>query len=296
MYSNTNNSHLLPSLTRGVLILALTIGLWSCGSVNTQRSTRPGDGSMLSKKEFIAKYGRRSLPISIDGRGNMYLQSSGKEISTGIRMALSPNQYFELSARPLGMIEVGRVTVDAHHGLLALDRINKRGFKEERLDYWSKEAEQRLGFSPLILRSVVQNEPFDALHGGWSVLNGMKMDYVGRRYHFYMEKNGVQILHYFSQAGNLVESSFVIPGEVTISARYTDFTALTSETGHRPYPQMIELKVNNLGKVKPGTHTLTIELTRLTAGDAPQIREDMSIPAGYKEITIEELIKVLKAL
>lgn len=281
---------------RGVMMLLIATGLWSCGSVRPQKSTRPGDGTMLTKGEFISKFGQRSLPIAIEGRGDLYLQSSGKEVSSGIRVTFAPSQYFELSVRPLGMIEVGRVTIDAKRGLLVLDRVNRRGFREERLEYWSKEAERRLGIDPRILRSVIHNEPFDAHQSGWRVLQGMKMDYVGRRYHFFTERNGMQIMHYFSLAGDLVESSFVIPGQATITARYTDFTTLTSDPTHRPYPQMTEVKVNSVGSTKPGVHSLTVQFSRINTLDAPQPREDLSIPSGYKEIGIEELLKVLKAL
>lgn len=285
----------LSSLLRGIMATVVVLVLWSCGATKQSRSTGKGDNTQMTKKEFISQHGHRTLPNGLEARGAVYVDAAGQELSSGIRMMLVPDEYFELSARPLGLIEVARIMVDAQEGILILDRMHKKALREGRLSYWAQEARERIGLDPSILRSVIQHQPFDLRASGHSVLQSMKMEYDGRKFHFSKEQKGTAIHHYFTPTGDLIESTVSIAGIGDVQIKYGDFVVVTGSEAHRPYPKMIELRVTTPGK-KEGTCTLTIELNRVSETKAPVTRSDMTVPDGYTQVKVEELLKALKAL
>lgn len=283
----------LLRVTAGVILL---VGLWSCGTTRPHAGKGVDASGGLTKREFVSRYADHKLPEGIEGRGQVYINAAGKEISSAIRMVLSPDRYFELSARPLGLIEVGRICIDARRGVLIIDRMNKQVLREEQVSEWSRTAEERLGFSPAILKALVQNEPFDFGRTGYGTLSSMQMDMEGGRYHFFhTRRGGDAIHHYFDGEGRLVESRVTVSGEGTVIARYTDFTVVASDGSGRSYPRLMELKATSINH-RPGTYTIAMELSRVQTMDTTSDEMELTIPTGYRVITIDELLKALKAL
>lgn len=281
------------SLSRALLLMTISLGLWSCGAMRSIQQTNTDNHTRLSKREFIARQSGKVLPPAIEASGTASINAKGKQGSVGVRMALTTDQSFELSARPLGFIEVARIMVDAQKGVLVIDRMNKRAFREGRVNYWSNKAKRTVGLNPMILRSMVQNEPFDTKDTGYETLKSMKMEYVNGRYHFSSSTSKAMIDHYFSAGGELEESIVSIPHKATITIKYADFSILSSGEAYRPYPQTILAEVITNGSK---TYTFSIELNRATAIEIPKPTKDFNIPNGYQEVTVEELLKILKAL
>ena len=280
------------------LLLCWSLLLLSgCGSSRKMIQQIAGHYPHLTKSQFIEVYSQKQEYPSIAARGRVSLNIDlpGKQIQLngiGIRWYQAQGKGFELSIRPLGFLEAGRLTV-ADDTVLALDRLNKYYFLQE-------EAHRKLasqlpipGIDPIILQAVIENKPFNFVDVGPTALRRMEMKQTEEGYLFssQLRPGGNQIKLLFDTALNLSSATITVPGEGELQATYDRFTHLRMGGEMRPLPTLIQLEFRG-GPERYG-------LIRFDLQDMEEVKPRMwetTPPAQYKRFTLQDIYKIIQSL
>lgn len=270
----------------GILLMLLLAG---CGT--TKRiGTGTAGMELLSKGDFLDRYETMSEPSVVDARGKVSANLNGKEFNVATRWSLEYGKAFVLSLRPLGIMEIGRLTV-VPEKVVVLDRANRQGIEvDDPIALIEQELDLR-GASPKVLSALVHHRPFSFKEEGGTVLKKMKFTISEEGNYLFSEKKGKEeITHIFDRGLNLIRSSITSSGVQIGEMLYSDFVSVTA--GTRPYPTKMELKVDDLG----GARIMSV-LFRL---DQPSTRisqdVDTTLPSNYKRISPSQLKDLINDL
>lgn len=280
-----------------ILLTVVTMLFTSCGT--STKSVRTIGNGQLSERQFIQAYkSMRDFPlINAQGTITLYVDYGEKELNLprlGMRWYLERDKSFEVSVRPISFMEAGRLSI-AQDEILLVDRMNK-------LYYHQRDARRSLGslitfagMDPKMAESVIQNRPFSFIESGVPALERMRFSREKDGYSFKDElrPGGNRIAHHFDASLNLVSTSVVLPGKGEALITYSDFVTIGSAQGMRPIPTIIQIEAKNSGP--SGKHVMVhFSLERV---DVKKQQEVTTTPsAGYRSISLEEIIKILGKL
>lgn len=289
------NNHL--STTTLLLCWSLLLLLSGCGSSRKAIQQVAGHYTHLTKSQFIELYSQKQEYPSIAARGRVSLKIDlpEKQIQLngiGIRWYQAPGKGFELSIRPIGFMEAGRLTV-ADDTVLALDRLNKYYLLQE-------EAHRKLssylpipGIDPMILQAVIENKPFNFVEIGATALRRMEMKRTEEGYLFssQLRPGGNQIKLLFDTALNLSSATITVPGEGELQATYDRFTHLRMGGEMLPLPAIIQIEFRG-GPERYG-------LIRFDLQDMEESKArtwETTPPAQYQRISLQDIYKIIQSL
>lgn len=268
-------------------ILLLMMIFTSCGSSKRITNLDLSHAS-LSKGDFFRVYeGYKTIDV-VDGKCRLALEHKGQEVgaSSG-RFSLKKDEAFVLSLRLLG-VEFGKMTV-TKDGIAVLDRFGKRGgvftdateiLRGQLLSY---------DIDPRILSAALYHVPFSRKDTGLAALKSMvfRLDSDAKKYIFEDKKGGIK--HEFDYALNLTSSLLHLPDIGDLRIDYADFINLGDQI--RPYPSRIGITVS---PSHGGQSALSLDLENVSSRFSQNI--DLSVPQGYRIMTLDELKKFLTDL
>lgn len=289
-----NNHFPITLLLCWSLLLPLLSG---CGSSRKMIQQVAGHYNHLSKSQFIEVYSQKQEYPSIAARGRVSLNIDlpAKQIQLngiGIRWYQAPGQGFELSIRPLGFLEAGRLTV-ADDTVLALDRLNKYYFLQE-------EAHRKLasqlpipGIDPIILQAMIENKPFNFVEIGPTALRRMEMKRTEEGYLFssQLRPGGNQIKLLFDTALNLTLSTIIVPGKGQLQVIYDRFVHLRMGQEIRPLPTLLEIEFKGNAE--------QYGFIRFDLQDMEEAKPrtwETTPPAQYERVTLRDIYKIIQSL
>lgn len=286
--------HIITLLITTILL----IGLSACGA---KRSVvhQKGEFGEFSKREFIDRYTALQTYPLLDARGALTLWTEGRKENinisgVGMRWTLERDRAFELSVRPMSFMEVGKLTIRDNR-VLVLDRMNKVAFLEEDALRTLRTLITTVGVDPLILKAVVQNDPFGFVSSGVGVLERMRYKRESQVYTFtdQLRPGGNKIVHTFDASLNLISSSIHIADKADVLISNYEFIQVGGVEGRRALPTRIQMEVKTLGK-QPQHFLLHFGLQRVTEKASTDFSTDL--PNGYKRIGLTDLIDILSSL
>lgn len=289
------NNHL--STTTLLLCWSLLLLLSSCGTSRKAIQQIAGHYPHITKSQFIELYSQKQEYPSIAARGRVSLNIDlpEKQIQLngiGIRWYQAPGQSFELSIRPLGFLEAGRLTV-ADDTVLALDRLNKYYFLQE-------EAHRKLasqlpipGIDPIILQAMIENKPFNFVEVGPTSLRRMEMKRTEEGYLFssQLRPGGNQIKLLFDTALNLIVATIIVPDKGQLQVIYDRFVHLRMGQEIRPLPTLLEIEFKGNAE--------QYGFIRFDLQDMEESKPRMwetTPPAQYKRVTLRDIYKIIQSL
>lgn len=285
----------LPSCL--LLCCSLLLLLSSCGSSRKAIQQVAGHYPHLTKSQFIELYSQKQDYPSIAARGRIsfnieFSESHFNLNNIGLRWYQSPGKGFELSIRPLGFMEAGRLTV-ASDTLLALDRFNKYYFLQ-------KEARRMLsnqlpipGIDPMILQAMVENKPFNFVEIGPSALRRMEMKQTPEGYLFttQLRPGGNKIQLLFDPSLSLTLATIIVPGKGELQVIYDRFVHLRMGQEMRPLPTLIEIEFKG--------STDQYGFIRFDLQDMEEAKPrtwEVTPPTGYERVTLQDIYKMIQSL
>lgn len=285
----------LPSCL--LLCCSLLLLLSSCGSSRKAIQQVAGHYPHLTKSQFIELYSQKQDYPSIAARGRIsfnieFSESHFNLNNIGLRWYQSPGNGFELSIRPLGFMEAGRLTV-ASDTLLALDRFNKYYFLQ-------KEARRMLsnqlpipGIDPMILQAMVENKPFNFVEIGSSALRRMEMKQSPEGYLFttQLRPGGNKIQLLFDTSLSLTLATIIVPGKGELQVIYDRFVHLRMGQEMRPLPTLIEIEFKG--------STDQYGFIRFDLQDMEEAKPrtwEVTPPTGYERVTLQDIYKMIQSL
>ena len=261
-------------------IIVCMVLLASCGT--TRQNVRTvGSRPALTKREFIERYRQLEDPTPRDAKGKISLSTKGESRSIGIRWTMARDKGFALSIRPMGLLEVARMTITPRR-IVLLDRTSKEAFVSEDPDELSELFKDLTGYKSSMLNGVLTNTPFSTQEVGADALEKMKMSIENGLYHFYQKKGKIEISHFFDADMNLVETGLTVGGKDIGRVTYRDFER--EGVGYKSFPTGIDLL---LLFTKTPTQ-LTINLDRSSQKRVESI--DDSVPKGYRRLGLLSVI------
>lgn len=289
------NNHL--STTTLLLCWSLLLLLSSCGTSRKAIQQIAGHYPHLTKSQFIELYSQKQEYPSIAARGRVSLNIDlpEKQIQLngiGIRWYQAPGKGFELSIRPIGFMEAGRLTV-ADDTVLALDRLNKYYFLQE-------EAHRKLasqlpipGIDPIILQAVIENKPFNFVEVGPTSLRRMEMKRTEEGYLFssQLRPGGNQIKLLFDTALNLIVATIIVPDKGQLQVIYDRFVHLRMGQEIRPLPTLLEIEFKGNAE--------QYGFIRFDLQDMEESKPrtwETTPPAQYKRVTLQDIYKIIQSL
>lgn len=289
------NNHL--STTTLLLCWSLLLLLSSCGTSRKAIQQIAGHYPHLTKSQFIELYSQKQEYPSIAARGRVSLNIDlpEKQIQLngiGIRWYQAPGKGFELSIRPIGFMEAGRLTV-ADDTVLALDRLNKYYFLQE-------EAHRKLasqlpipGIDPIILQAVIENKPFNFVEVGPTSLRRMEMKRTEEGYLFssQLRPGGNQIKLLFDTALNLIVATIIVPYKGQLQVIYDRFVHLRMGQEIRPLPTLLEIEFKGNAE--------QYGFIRFDLQDMEESKPrtwETTPPAQYKRVTLQDIYKIIQSL
>ena len=283
---------------RKLLLLYLLVGvallIQSCGGGKS--IVRATGEANLSKRQFLQLQSKQLAPRMVDGSGKGTIIAYGKQdINLGgidVRWSLERNKAFVLSARAMGLMEVGRLTI-ADGELLLLDRLGRHAFKVEDLSGKTLFLEDVVGVNTNILKAFVQHEPFGLQSAGRESLQRMSFKRTREHYIFtdQLRRGGHKIEHSFDAAMNLIQSRLELADKAIVLMTYDHFVLLDGSNKYRPVPTKMRLDVETKGVPSNHIH-LQIDLNKVK-GTFSQKRST-AIPRGYERVTLIQLLKMLE--
>lgn len=276
------------------LIASLLLLIQSCGG---GKSIVQATGEAnLSKKQFLKLQSQQVAPPEVDGSGKATIIAYGKQdINLGgidVRWSLEREKTFVLSARAMGIMEVGRLTIDKRE-LLLLDRMGRHAFKVDNLAEQTLFLENVVGINTDILKAFVQHEPFGLQSMGRESLQRMRFKRTQKQYIFtdQLRKGGHKVEHTFDAAMNLIQSRLELPSHATVVMTYDHFVLLDGTQTYRPVPtkMRLDIDINSI----PSQHIhLQIDLNKAKSGFSQKV--STAIPRGYEQVTLIDLIRMLE--
>lgn len=269
-----------------LLAVCFALCLHSCGSA-PKRVRSTGESASLSKSEFIQRYASLVSPIKVDTKGRITFFSKGKSQGATVRWHYVEHKGFSLSLRPMGLIEIARLTVTPNR-IILLDRTAKEAFVSTTPQEVSDLIQDITGYDASSLSALVTNQPFSTGNSGVRALQEMKIKIERGRYCFYQTKKELDLRHYFDAQQNLIESIIAINGREIARINYSNFVKQTH--GSRSYPANIDLQINwnespihlNVRLDKPGT---------ITNKEIEEV-----VPDGYKHMGLLRVVKKVREL
>lgn len=274
----------MKQILKPVLVGMIVLLLASCGSNRwMEKSPRVGGLSGRAYTEKVIELspnwecvtGKVALVLDMGAKGTT-------KVNAALRM--KRGEVIQFSVAPLLGIEVVRMELSPQ-GILVLDRLNKRYVQAsfEQVNYWAR---TDLNFH--VLQSLFLNELFlpDRLRLTADDASSFRISLEGEQ--ALLEAKSSKVLTYSfrtsADSGLLQESRIGVKGTgYTLNWAYSDFQNLDG----RPFPQHMALTV---GGVRPEV-LLDMKFSRLSVetGWEPHT----NIPAKYKKIEVEELLKIL---
>lgn len=280
-----------------LLCWSLLLLLSGCGSSRKMIQQIAGHYPHLTKSQFIEVYSQKQEYPSIAARGRVSLNIDlpEKQIQLngiGIRWYQAPDKGFELSIRPIGFMEVGRLTI-ADDTVLVLNRLNKYYLLQE-------EAHRKLasqlpipGIDPIILQAMIENKPFNFVEVGPTALRRMEMKQTDEGYLFssQLRPGGNQIKLLFDTALNLTLSTIIVPGKGQLQVIYDRFVHLRMGQEIRPLPTLLEIEFK--GNVEQ------YGFIRFDLQDMEEAKPrtwETTPPAQYERVTLRDIYKIILSL
>lgn len=270
---------------QSLLLIALLYLLTGCGTRRYIGQEHAG----LHKQAFIQQYEAKGAALTqLDARGKIALflpPPSAEEISVSMRWSYKAQELFVLSLRPLGLIEVGRLSVTPDR-LVAIDRTGRRGSVIDNPGQTAGELLAPYGIDVQLLSALAAHQPFTPTRLGIEALKDMHYSLTERgEYRFSYNKGGNEISHLFDRQLNLIESIIAHRGKEVGRVSYGAFTLV--QNGMRPYPTEITLESLS------SEHPVKVVVTLMSFGDQISQQPDHSLPGGYTQLSLQEVINLL---
>lgn len=209
-----------------------------------------------------------------------------------VRYSLVRDSAFVLSARLLGLMEVARITVDEER-LLVLDRVGKRTFYAEDATLLYGTIEGLTGYSPMVLKYIVQQQPFSLQGRGVE-----QMKFSKTEQHYKLEehdrRSGAVVTHLFSPQLTLIESRVMVPGVVELLVNYSEYVHLPQPLQSAPVAQHTTILLRLLRESEVQSMRLSLVLKEPTGQLSQKI--DTTLPNGYHRLTVKELVQMVRNL
>lgn len=280
-------------LLLSTLVLALLVG--ACGTKKRVVQEKEMVAS-LSKRGFLRAYDQISFPPVVDAKGRIVVDNGYNRVTSSIRWSLRRDDAFVLSARPLGLMEAVRLTVN-QTGFALVDRLNRRAFASDGASLLYQTIEGLTGYNPILLKYIAQQEPFSLKNGGgMGVLRKFDFSSDGRHYRFEERdrRTGATVVHLFSPRLTLLESRVMVPGVAEVTATYSDYVQMPTPLKAAPVATRTEVVMRILKGEKVESLRVQIELREPTADFSQTV--DTSVPRGYDSLTVQELVRLVKEL
>lgn len=290
----------------------LRIGLWvACGlllagmlsACSASRKTIQYQGTQyaqLSKRQFVELYGQKSDYPAVSARGRLAfkLEGAGRDLNLqgiGLRWHQERGRGYQLSVRPWSFMEVGQLTV-ADDTLYVVDRFHKYYYLQPGARRELNRVFPIVGLDAKMLIHLIENRPFSFVESGVDALRRMTMNRTEEGYTFthQLRPGGNRIELFFDPALNLCTTTIALPGEGVLRVTYDQFVALSSDAEKRAQPTTIEIELRGEGTEAPIYALLYFSLEQMQETSPRDWH--ISPPNGYRSVTLDGLIKILKEL
>ncbi|MDR1523870.1 MAG: DUF4292 domain-containing protein [Tannerella sp.] len=266
----------------GALVLCL---LAACKSAADKTSS--GAGIMKTEEIFFASILDHTFRFeTLSARLKLEFKSPEKEMSSRAQLKMIYNDRIQLSLQPLLGIEMFRIELTAD-SVKILDRMNKRFMMES---YENIKGKSTVDFNFNNLQALFANNLFIPGEGNLSLVAGQF-----RRFRMTKDKHSVNLkikdetgmLYTFTTGEDEILRSISIHDKsekYTLTWDYSDFQTVDKQ--RFPFKMEAELTTNDK---KQGAVTFTFSPPEINS----PLRTDFNIPAGYKQVTFSQIMKLI---
>lgn len=284
------------SIIRWSSVLLVVALLSSCGIFRKLSGEKPLTSPFITDRQMaIDAINNQPKVEKLEGRGGIAIKTSKNNVSSRCVLHVSKDEYASLSVRPLGLIEVGRLTITPKK-LLVVDRFNKQAFRTSVGVATNIFSQIFAGWDLAALQCMLLAQPFTPSKQGAEAIDGM--EYVPNSSGFTLTKKEGKVvvrLDYSPLPAPRLREAHIYYGskvERVLSCFYERYQPVGQSDIF--FPKIITLKTYPDRDIKEQTLvTLTLDKTleKLPA-EAPST----DIPKGYRSVSWAEVISMIKEL
>ncbi len=282
-----------------MVVLCGLLGVLLSGCGGTLKGVQVNGKPSLSKQEFIRHYAALADYPTINARGDISLmvKSADKSFNIngiGMRWYLERGRGYELSVRPVAVMEAGRLSI-IDDKLLVLDRIDKLYFSLTNASTKISREIGIVGIHPKFLEAIVEYTPFSFVEEGVGALRRMdfKPEKDGYCFSDDIQRGLCLIEHRFDTGLNLRSSHLSVRNMVEVLVTYGGYSWAGSSEGFRPLPTSLQVEVKTYTP-EESYYLINFALSSVEVGKPHTI--DITPPAGYRQVQLHELIRLMNSL
>ncbi|MDO4790525.1 MAG: DUF4292 domain-containing protein [Porphyromonas sp.] len=284
------------NIVRWATALAVVMLLSSCGIFRKLSGDKPLSSPFVTDRQMAIEAINSQPQVEIlEGRGGIAIKTSKSNVSSRCVLHVSKDQYASLSVRPLGLIEVGRMTITPKK-LLVVDRFNKQAFRTSVGVATNMFSMIFAGWDLAALQCILLAQPFTPSKQGEKAIAGM--EYVPNASGFTLTKKEGKVvvrLDYSPLPAPRLREAHVYYGskvERVLSCFYDRYQPIgQSETF---FPKKITIKTYP-DREEKAQSLITLTLDK-TLEKLPAEAPSTDIPKGYRSVSWAEVISMIKDL